>query len=206
MAGHLRLLLARHGATQANLDGRYQGRSDAPLAAAGLGHAQRLGGWLAAEPLDLIVHSGSLRTAQTLQHAQLSPSTPVITDDRWREIDHGRWEGLTYQDLLNSAAEQARAHWADPWHVPAPNGETLAAVAERVAAAWADLRTQPAEHVLLIAHATPLQLLICTLLGTPLEHYWRWKLDLGSLSCIDLYAAGPIVNWLNRGYTPPAAC
>ena len=203
----MRLLLARHGATDWNDTGRYQGRTDLPLSERGIRQATQLGAWLADERLDVTIHSGSQRTAETLHHA-LPNSSAIATDDSaWREIDHGAWEGLTYRDVLDAAPDHARAHWADPWHIPAPNGETLAQVAARVESATTRLISQWAgKTVLLVAHATPLQLLLCHLLGTPPTHHWGWKLDLGSLSCLELYAPGPIVNWLNRGYTVPPAC
>jgi 2,3-bisphosphoglycerate-dependent phosphoglycerate mutase/probable phosphoglycerate mutase len=204
---HTRLLLVRHAATAANLDGRYVSRTDPPLHADGLAQAKRLGEWLAAETIHTIIHSGSRRTAETLAAALGHRLQPWHSDSRWQELDYGAWEGLNYQELLAQFPAQARAHWADPWQIAPPDGETLTAVAERVQAASTALLEQYAgQSVLLVAHATPLQLLICSVLGTPTTHYWRWKLDLGSLSCIDIYSSGPIVNWLNRGYTPPPAC
>lgn len=203
----LRVLLARHGATDWNDAGRYQGRSDLSLNARGNAQAAQLAEWLRPEQPAVAIHSGDHRTLETLQSVILPSAAPIISDPRWREIDHGVWEGRTYQELLSANPEQARAHWADPWHIPAPGGETLHQVAERVSPATHDLLTRWAGRtVLLVAHATPLQLLLCDLLGTPTAQYWRWKLDLGSLSCVELYASGPIVNWLNRGYTPPPAC
>ncbi len=205
--GGLRLLLARHGATEWNDEGRYQGRTDLPLSVRGIAQAAQLGQWLHGEQPVAIIHSGSQRTADTIAHAIPVFAAPVFADQRWAEIDHGDWEGLTYRDLLAQHQQQAHAHWADPWHVAAPHGETLAQVSARVQAATANLLANYAGRtVLLVAHATSLQLLLCRLLGTPETHHWRWKLDLGSLSCLELYASGPIVNWLNRGYAPPPPC
>lgn len=205
--GGLRLLLARHGATEWNDEGRYQGRTDLPLSVRGIAQATQLGRWLTAEQPVTIIHSGTQRTSDTIAHAIPVFAAPVLADPRWSEIDHGVWEGLTYQDLIAQYPQQAYVHWADPWHVPAPQGETLAQVSARVQAAANDLlATYAGRTVLLVAHATSLQLLLCSLLGTPETHYWRWKLDLGSLSCLELYASGPIVNWLNRGYSPPPPC
>jgi 2,3-bisphosphoglycerate-dependent phosphoglycerate mutase/probable phosphoglycerate mutase len=205
--GGLRLLLARHGATDWNDENRYQGRTDLPLSVRGIAQATQLGEWLAAEQPTAIIHSGSQRTADTIAHAIPVFAAPVIADPRWVEIDHGDWEGLTYHDLLAQHPQQAHAHWADPWHIAAPQGETLQQVSERVEAATDHLlATYAGRTVLLVAHATSLQLLLCRLLGGDPTQYWRWKLDLGSLSCIELYASGPIVNWLNRGYSPPPPC
>jgi broad specificity phosphatase PhoE len=201
----LRLLLARHGATAWNEAGRYQGRADEGLSQRGQAQATQLGQWLVEETPEIVLHSGARRTAETL--ARALPQHQAISDPRWREIDHGEWEGLTYRQVLDQAPEQARAHWNDPLHIPAPQGETLLAVAERVQAATNDLIANYAGRcVLLVAHATSLQVLCCQLFQTPLKLYWQWKFDLGSLSCLELYQSGTIINWLNRGYTRPASC
>ncbi|HYF64258.1 MAG TPA: histidine phosphatase family protein [Herpetosiphonaceae bacterium] len=203
----LRLLLARHGATAWSDEGRYQGSTDLPLSVSGIAQAAQLGVWLADERVEAVIHSGARRAAETVQQALPAPPAFTSIDVDWREIDHGAWEGMTYRQLLDECPEQARAHWDDPWAIPAPGGETLASVDERVRRACASLIERWAGHtVLLVAHATPLQLLLCQLLGAPASHYWRWKLDLGSLSCLELYSSGPIVSWLNRGYTRPPAC
>ena len=203
----LRLLLARHGATAWSDEGRYQGRTDLSLSVSGIAQAAKLGQWLAEERVEAVIHSGARRAAETVQQALPIPPAFTSLDVDWREIDHGDWEGLTYRQLETDFPDQARAHWDDPWNIAAPGGETLASVDERVRRAFASLVERWAGHtVLLVAHATPLQLLLCQLLGSPPNHYWRWKLDLGSLSCIELYASGPIVCWLNRGYTRPPVC
>ena len=205
-SAHLRLLLVRHAATAANIAGRYQGRTDEPLHSDGVAQTENLRSWLQTEPVDVCIHSGTQRTQATATLI-LPQAVPLVVDARWREIDHGLWEGCTYQELLDTVPEQAHAHWNDPWHVPAPEGETLAALHTRVQAAVQDLiATYAGKTVLLVAHATSLQLLLCELLDTAPTHYWRWKFDLASLTCLDLYPPGPILNWHNRGYQPPPAC
>ena len=82
----MRLLLARHGATDWNETGRYQGRTDLPLSERGIGQAVQLGAWLADEHLDVLIHSGSRRTAETLHYALPKSAAITTADSAWREI------------------------------------------------------------------------------------------------------------------------
>jgi len=120
-------------------------------------------------------------------------------DPGWAETNHGRWEGLTYREVLARYPEEARARWAEGINGRPAGGESLAEVQARVAAAWAALlQAYPGGRVLVVTHATPIQLVLCGCFGLPPTRHWHWRIDLGSVTCIDVYGAGPIVRMVNE--------
>ena len=77
-------------------------------------------------------------------------------------------------------------------------GERLSVVAARVAAARDRLvAAHPNKRLVLVGHSGSLRLLVCALLGLPAAEYWRFNIDPGSLSQVNLYPGGAILVRLN---------
>jgi probable phosphoglycerate mutase len=88
-----RVYLFRHGETDANVEGRWQGRSDSELTVKGKAQAETLAE--AAPPLDRILTSPSPRARRTADAVGEQQGLPVETEPDLAEIDFGGWEGLT---------------------------------------------------------------------------------------------------------------
>lgn len=139
------LTAIRHGETTLNAAGRLTGQLDPPLTARGRAQAAALAPLLAQQRFDVVVHSGTLRTAQTLTAAGVPE--PWRVDARFLERAFGALEG------------EPNVRWtrqADI-HAAPPGGETYAALAARVAAGLADLAGDG--RVLLCAHSGVLRVL-----------------------------------------------
>jgi len=93
------LLLARHGETDWNREGRWQGHADIALNERGREQARELATWLAEQPIDVIVSSDSRRAHETALIVAEAKRMPVSTDEGLREIDVGRWSGLTPEEI-----------------------------------------------------------------------------------------------------------
>jgi 2,3-bisphosphoglycerate-dependent phosphoglycerate mutase/probable phosphoglycerate mutase len=86
----------------------------------------------------------------------------------------------------------------DPLDAVAPGGEALATVAERIVVAWQQLVTRHrGQRVVIVTQATPIQIILCALVGTPLLQHWSWRIDNGSSTCVDLYGTTPIIRCVN---------
>ena len=126
-------------------------------------------------------------TAEIIAH-QRTPAVQIRVSAAWREIDFGEWEGLTYAQV----AEQFKGRldfFTDPESYSPPNGESLAHMQQRVMdalAAFAQIDNLPAGDVVIVSHGGPLRILLCNLLGMPIQRQWQLRLDHGSLSAIDL--------------------
>ena len=150
----VRIAVLRHGVTQANIERRYISRSDVPLSAAAhaaLAPARRR---LAAER-PLAFSSDLSRCTATL--ARVCPRSrtgsrgragrrakAAVRDARLRELDFGRWEGLTYEDLRS---DKRYCAWLDDMTaVIPPDGESWQQFAARTDQAWRDMLRQASMH------------------------------------------------------------
>lgn len=192
--------LVRHGQTQANLERRYQSRSDSPLTHYGRLQTAALAARLRPLPFDTALVSPTERTrgmAEELLAGRRGVS--VRLDPRWAETNHGRWEGLTYREVLARYPAEARARWSQGLNGRAEGGESLAEVYARIAMAWRQLlHDHTGGRVLVVTHATPIQLVLCECFGLGPGEHWHWRVDLGSVTSIDVYATGAIVRRVNE--------
>ncbi len=201
---HTDVWLVRHTQTDWNLARRYQSSSDRPLTAFGQARAAAVAYRLRRLRFHAVISTALARTdtIANLVAAQPPNQTRVQQDERWRETDHGLWEGLTYADAAARYPEPMRARFADPWHSRAHGGESMSEVWQRVETAWdAMLRAHNGQRILVVTHATPIQLLLCALLRLSFEQYWQFRIDLGGITNVDLYPSGAITRVINE--VPP---
>jgi broad specificity phosphatase PhoE len=93
------ILLARHGETDWNREGRFQGWADPPLNEAGRAQAQALSHRLRETPFDAVYSSDLRRAHETASIVAAPHGVPVVTDPALREIDVGSWSGLTRMQI-----------------------------------------------------------------------------------------------------------
>ncbi len=191
--------LVRHGQTELNKARRYQSISDGPLTPFGLRQASALAERLRRLPFKVAVVSPSQRAQVTAETILADRIAPIVADQRWAETNHGRWEGLTYGEVRERYPHEAVQRFADALHGKPTGGESLAEVAQRVGEGWRALLQQyPGGRVLVVTHATPIQLVLCALSEMSPALHWRWRVDLGSVTSIDVYGGGPIIRMVNE--------
>jgi probable phosphoglycerate mutase len=148
------LLLCRHGESQWNVAGRVQGTS---LHAAGL---TELGRWQAARlaerlskiTIDALVSSDLLRAVETADFVVSRLDKVPTLDSRWREIDMGRWHGLTIAEIQERFPEDWAATRLN-FGAPRGGGESFAAFQARTLQAAAELHTRyPGQTVAVVTH------------------------------------------------------
>ena len=162
----VRLVLWRHGQTQWNVEGRFQGQSDIPLDLVGEQQAERAARLLAALQPSAIYSSDLARAAMTAAPLARLTGLTVISDKDLRERYGGLWEGLTDTEIR---AQYPVEH--SQWRPP--EGETSAAVADRACAALeriADTLT-PGTLAVVVSHGAALRLGAARLLALP-EEFW----------------------------------
>ena len=94
------LLLVRHGETDWNADGRWQGHADVPLNERGRAQAQALAEQLAAEePLDVVYSSDLARARETAEIVARRLGVELVLERDLREIDVGSREGRTWSEI-----------------------------------------------------------------------------------------------------------
>lgn len=191
--------LVRHGQTELNKARRYQSTSESTLTTFGVQQARALAHRLRRTPFRAGVTSPVLRARLTAELVLGERKVDLISDPRWAETSHGRWEGMTYREVRARFPEEAAARFADALHGRALGGESLAEVNERVLDGWRSLLHQfVGGRVLLVTHATPIQLVLCHLSGMSPALHWRWRVDLGGVTCVDVYGSSAIVRMVNE--------
>lgn len=176
----MRILLARHGETPWNAEGRYQGQEDIPLSDVGIAQATALGERLRNTRIDRAIASPLSRARRTAELALGDARMPQLRfDDGFKEIAHGEWEGLLASEIRARDGERLQA-WRDApdtVQMPGAGGESLQQVLDRAwpafARACAGLGAD--DSLLIVAHDAVNRVLLCRVLGIPLSKLWTFR-------------------------------
>ena len=129
----------RHGQTDWNVEGRFQGQTDVSINAIGRAQARRNGEALIAHEAGIarwnFVASPLSRTRETMEIARramgLDPYNYRV-DDRLKEVSFGVWERRTFEELELDRPDLMAERAEDKWHFVPEGGESYAALAARV--------------------------------------------------------------------------
>ncbi|MEB3262864.1 MAG: histidine phosphatase family protein [Synechococcus sp.] len=198
-----RLLLVRHGETDWNRQGRFQGQIDIPLNANGLAQAHAARRFLAEQSLQRAytsVMSRPRRTAEAILEDH--PGVPLTSTRGLVEIGHGLWEGCLESEIAE-CWPQLLADWKrQPETVQMPEGETIQDVWDRSLRTWEVIAgsLDPGETALVVAHDAVNKTILCGLLGLGPGDIWAIKQGNGGVTVIDYpngLAGGAVVSALN---------
>jgi broad specificity phosphatase PhoE len=168
-----RLVLVRHGETDWNAEGRYQGQSNVPLNANGLAQAEALARRLSGERFDAIYTSDLARATQTAEALAAVTGAPIFREPRLREIDQGEWEGMLLAEIEARYAEEFARRRLDPLGMHPPGGETVGQVRERVLDVVREIhKTYPSGTVAVVSHGLAIALVKVHLAGLPVQSVW----------------------------------
>jgi alpha-ribazole phosphatase len=194
----MKLLLTRHGQTDWNIAGRYQGQSDTPLNETGLRQAAQIAKRLSKETIHAIYTSDLSRSANTAQSIADFHQLEIKKDSRLRELSFGDWEGMTHQEMSAHSPDVFSKWMEDSLNISTPNGETLAQLAGRVKSAFDEIKNHHKDQtVLVVAHSGALQSLLSVTLGLDLNRYWQFRVSQTSLSELTVYEDSVVLNLLN---------
>lgn len=200
----LRLLLARHGETEWNAAGRYQGQADPPLNQRGRRQASCLTARVAGRKIDAVYTSDLKRAQETAAIMGKMLHRKPVPDPRLREISFGVLEGLTfaeanarYAKMMAAWLEDGRAGSARRQQAP-PGGEMMEAFSQRLLSLLEELKGKHGgQRVLLVTHGGAIRELLRLALGLPPQGQWYFMVDNGSLSQLELYGDRPLLRHLN---------
>ena len=167
------MLLARHGETVSNVEGRWQGQTDSPLTERGLAQARELGRALAGEPVAAVYSSDLGRAFTTAAEVARPHGLTVIPEERLRELDVGRWTGRLGAEIRESEPD-LMALWRDhPAELQIPEGETLAEAQRRALEFLQETLPRHADQtIVVITHGALTQCILVAGMGRPLSDLW----------------------------------
>ncbi len=184
-----RIFLVRHGETNWNREGRFQGQIDIPLNQTGRQQAMAAGKALEKISFDKAFSSSMTRPMETAKLIlKAHPSIEIKEQNELIEIGHGLWEGKLESEIISNWGELLTAWQESPETVQMPNGETINEVATRAIACWKKICSSLSgnETALVVAHDAVNKTILCNLLGLSNSDIWKVKQGNGSITIIEI--------------------
>jgi phosphoserine phosphatase len=198
-----RFLLIRHGETDWNRAGKFQGQIDVPLNDNGRQQASLAAEFLKTIQIDFGFTSPMSRPKETAEIIIEGRELTLVEDADLREIGHGLWEGKYESEIEAEYPGELQRWHTHPESVQMPEGENLQDVWTRATAAWQQTIQQVGnvqQTGIVVAHDATNKVLLCHLLGLGLADIWKIKQGNGAVTVID-YPDGiegqPVIQALN---------
>lgn len=180
------IYIVRHGETDWNREGIYQGHTDTPLNEDGRKTAERLGYTLSKIKISCIYSSDLLRARETAEIINRFLNVPVCYTQDLRELNFGDWTGISIWEMEEKDPELFRRWQEDPWNISPPGGETFRELTERVMNILEEItRRHRDEDVLIVSHAGPIKAMIFGLISATGRAYWNIKISHNTVVIID---------------------
>ena len=192
----MKLVLVRHGETEWNKLGKFQGQQDIALNARGIAQAKETAQAVVAWQHSTVYSSPLNRTMQVAQEISRLSGKTVKQVPGLQELSLGDLEGVTGEEMRANRPEVYAAWRDDPASVAMPNGETLVELQERAWKALVELeqahlqaQTQD-EALILVSHNFAIRSMIGKILGMPLSNFHRMSLSLSSICTVEVDERG----------------
>ncbi len=191
-------LLMRHGETAWNRAGRVMGRNPVELDRHGRAQVAAAVDFVRALTPDLIVTSPLVRARQSAEiiAAGIGGGVPIREERQIAEVEYGRWEGMTYEDLIVDA--DYLRYREEPILSATPGGECIVDVQTRgVAAVMRTLAESDGRRVLFVSHCDIIRAVLCHFMAMDLRQFRRIRVDNAALSAVQIAGDFAEVKFLN---------
>ena len=192
-----KLLLIRHGQTDWNIEGRWQGHIDIPLNKTGVAQARLLAMRLSSWPIKALYSSDLSRAARTAQILGSQLNLQPLYLDALRERDGGILQGMTTGEMQEKLPGELQL-LRETGMAPSVNESNLD-VAERVQEAFEMIISKhEGQMVAVVGHGGALSTVVAYFLGFPLGERARLSLRANTgLSIVEIDNRGPVITLLN---------
>lgn len=186
-----RLYFIRHGITEWNIDGRYQGSTDIELSETGKKQAKLLGERFKNIDLDVVYASPLKRAYVTAEAVSNAKGVPIIKCDNFQEINFGEWEGHTSDELRGKYGTIYDDFLKSPMTYEIPGeGSFKNAMNRGLAGVNEILEKHKGENIAIVSHGALLRVMMIGLLEFDNDMYFKTWLDNTSITVIDVYEDG----------------
>ncbi|MAX57438.1 MAG: hypothetical protein CL755_01120 [Chloroflexi bacterium] len=202
----MKLHLVRHGETEWNKLGRFQGQQDIALNPRGLAQAKETARAMADDGVIALYSSPLQRTMQVANEISRLTSVPVVPLPGVKELNLGELEGVTGEEMRTIWPDVYSAWSQDPGTLSMPKGESLSQLQDR---AWRSLQEVEKAHsgddvIVVVSHNFAIRTMIHKVLGLPLTNFHRLSLDLSSVSTVEYTSRGRRLTCYNfTGHLSP---
>lgn len=197
------IYLLRHGETEGPKK-VYKGHIDVPLSKTGEKQVEQVAKFLKeySKKYELkheLCYSSPLKravkTAAILSKALFLQIKPLQI---LKERNFGKWEGLSINDIVSLYPEEFERWRTDPVRFSPPQGESTLQVSERASKALKEiLSVHRGSQVFVVAHGGINRVMLCNVLGIPLENIFRIEQEFACVNIIEFYESQPVVKLIN---------
>lgn len=170
----LRLYFMRHGETVWNTERRYQGMTDIELSEEGLRQAECAAKRFKNIKIDKIYASPLKRAMKTAEKIAVEKGLEIISEDDFREIHFGEWEGKTVPELTEKYGESYTNFIREPHKYGFPGEGSVENVINRIKPGIDRLIAEEKGNVLIVSHGGIIRLMIMYIMG--LDSSWFTKM------------------------------
>ena len=168
------IIIIRHGETEWNKTGCFQGHSDVPLSAEGRAQAAMLGKNLSVDHVDMIYASDLTRAMETAAPLAQRFGLEVISDPQLRELNFGAWEGRNFNDVNAENPNAMKNFYTDPEQADIPESEPFPEFQRRIAGRVREIVAQKrGKRIVIVSHGASIRILLADLLSMPIRSIWH---------------------------------
>lgn len=197
------IYLIRHGQTEGPKK-VYKGHIDVPLSKQGQVQVEKVASFLKdyVKKYNLspeIIYSSPLKRA--LASAEILSKTlslKVKSEEILKERSFGKWEGLSINEIVSLYPDDFERWRLNPAEFSPPEGESTVEVSKRVSEALKRiLKAHKNSQIFITAHGGINRVILCNLLGMPLENIFRIEQEFACVNIIEFYEDVPVVKLIN---------
>jgi len=203
------IYLIRHGETEGAETKRYKGHIDVPLSEKGVEQIKRVAEYLSAEvqkrgsteaayELSAIYTSDLSRAVKSAELIAESHGLKPIILPELRERNFGIWEGMSFDEIKEKWPDAFNSWSSNPLKFSPMGGESTIELRDRAVKAFNNIVEQHNGHnVAIVSHGGINRIMLCELLGMPLENIFRVEQDYACINIVEMWDEYPVVKAMN---------
>ena len=193
----LRLYFMRHGETVWNTERRYQGMTDIELSEEGLRQAECAAKRFKNIKIDKIYASPLKRAMKTAEKIAAEQGLEIISEDDFREIHFGEWEGKTVPELTEKYGESYTNFIREPHKYGFPGEGSVENVINRIKPGIDRLIAEEKGNVLIVSHGGIIRLMIMYIMGLDSSWFTKMWINNTGVSIIEIKDGRKLLLTLN---------
>jgi alpha-ribazole phosphatase/probable phosphoglycerate mutase len=203
------LYLIRHGETEGSEEKRYKGTIDVPLSEKGVRQMEQISAFISeiASPAARNDKNVKLQAVYCSDLRRAVKSAEIIAEpfelkpvkmEELRERNFGEWEGMSFDEIIEKYPEDFNAWVKNPLMFRPTGGESTLEVKERsIKALDRIIDNHSGGDIAIVAHGGVNRVILCQLLGVPLENIFRIEQDYAAINIIEFHSSYPVIKTIN---------
>ena len=169
-----RVYLIRHGETEWNKIGRFQGQSDVPLSSLGVEQAEAIAKYAQLDYIERLYASDLSRAVETARPLAQKYGLAIETDEAFRELHFGEWEGRYFVDINDKYPGQMQYFYTAPEKITIPGSESFADFEQRTTTKLKEIvDANRGKTIAVVSHGAAIRVLVAKILQMPLNAIWH---------------------------------